>query len=94
MRLVDVRVLVATRAGDTVESARRTCQHSLVARSRAVEARLEGQELRARADQIRSERRMMRAGADRAAGEGDFCQLAADPSVRPATSFAMQIATR
>lgn len=94
MRLVDVRVFVPTRASETVERARRTCENSLVARSHAVQVRLEGQDLRARAQQTLSERHEIRQSADGTAGEANSGQRLADPSARSAASSALEIATR
>jgi len=94
VRLVDVRVLVSTRASETLERARRTCERSLVARSHAVQVRLEGQDLRARSEQTLSARRMLRHSAGGTAGEADSGQPSADPGVRPAAAHALEIETR
>ena len=81
MQLVDVRVLISARAGETVERVKRTCEHSLVALSHAVQLRLEGQERRARADQTLSERQLIRRSAGGTAGEADLGGRPADPTV-------------
>jgi hypothetical protein len=66
----------------------------LAARSHAVQVRLEGQELRARAEQTLSERHLLRRSAGGTGGEADSGRRPADPTVRPAASFAVEIATR
>jgi len=88
VQLVDVRVLISARAGETVERAKRACEHALVARSHAVQVRLEGQELRARADQTLSERQLIRHRAGGTAGEAGSGQHSADSTVASLESVA------